>query len=393
MQASLAELANRGVIVNYLDLTQIGNVVEANLSAFGLISAGACPIACVTTDPSLLSKYLFYVDQLHLTSRGFEIVGQYAVRQLEAPLTFESQTDLGLSSASNFGQLMSGRLDLAGGGGEGNPLSFYLVATTASHDVAASNTSLSYDYDSFGVAGGAEYDLGTGMIGVALAYSRPNTDSISGTSRARAEAYHIGAYGQFEAGGAFAEAYGGIGRLDYRIRRAAVINEIEADTEGDSLVAGGEAGYLFQLQGFRAGPVVGAQYARVEMDEYTERGDPVLTLNVSEQRAAELVGFAGVEAQLRTEVGGLDVAPFVKLLAEKELDRSGGSIRYALTGAPMIVNRFELEEGEDDVYARIEGGASFELAPGLALQLQASATVEHPEHDEFSGSLGVKLSF
>jgi phospholipase/lecithinase/hemolysin len=81
IQASLAALTAKGVTVNYLDLTQIGNVVEANLSQFGLISAGACPIACVTTDPTLLDKYLFYVDQVHLTSAGFAIVGRYAVRQ------------------------------------------------------------------------------------------------------------------------------------------------------------------------------------------------------------------------------------------------------------------------------------------------------------------------
>jgi outer membrane autotransporter protein len=393
IQASLANIASGGVIVNYLDLTQIGNVVEANLPAFGLISAGACPVACVTTDPSLLDKYLFYVDQVHLTSAGFAIVGRYAVRQLEAPLTFGAQTDLGLSAVSNFGQLMSGRLDLAGGGGEGNPLSFYLVATSASHDLRDSSTSLAYDYDSFGAAGGAEYDFGAGLVGIALSYAKPKSDSISGTSQVRADAYHIGAYGKFEAGGAFAEAYAGIGRLDYELRREAVIDTISAETDGTTLVAGGEAGYLLDLGGFKAGPVVGVQYARVKMDDYSEAGDPVLTLNVSDQRASELVGFAGLETEFETEVGGLSISPFVNILAEKQLDSSGGTIRYANTASPIIVNRFELEEGEDDVYARLEGGASLELASGLALQLQASATVEHPEQDEFSGSVGLKLSF
>jgi hypothetical protein len=103
------------VTVNYLDVTQIGNVVEANLAAFGLQSAGACPTACVTTNPELLDRFLFYVDQVHLTSAGFAIVGRYAVRQLEAPLQMQAQGDLGLSAAGDFGRLMSGRLDLAQG--------------------------------------------------------------------------------------------------------------------------------------------------------------------------------------------------------------------------------------------------------------------------------------
>ena len=76
MQASLANLANQGVIANWLDLNLIGDRVEQNLAAFGLQSAGVCPIACVTTNPELLSRFLFYVDQVHLTSAGFGIVGR-----------------------------------------------------------------------------------------------------------------------------------------------------------------------------------------------------------------------------------------------------------------------------------------------------------------------------
>ncbi len=142
-----------------------------------------------------------------------------------------------------------------------------------------------------------------------------------------------------------------------------MIDTISAETEGTTLVAGGEAGYLVDLGRLRAGPVAGAQYARVRMDGYGEAGDPVLTLNVSGQRASELVGFAGLETGFKTEVSGLSIAPFFKLLAEKQLDSSGGTIRYANTGSPTIVNRFELEEAEDDVYARLEGAPRWSSHP------------------------------
>ena len=137
MQAPLANLANQGVIVNYLDLNLIGDRVQANLAAFGLISAGACPIACVTTDPSLLGRYLFYVDQVHLTSAGFAIVGRYAVRQLEAPLHLQAQADVGLQAATSFGATLLGRLDLSAarsGGAAAGGLNFYLSGNTASAD-------------------------------------------------------------------------------------------------------------------------------------------------------------------------------------------------------------------------------------------------------------------
>jgi uncharacterized protein YhjY with autotransporter beta-barrel domain/phospholipase/lecithinase/hemolysin len=391
IQTTLAGYANQGVIVNYLDLNRIASVVEGNLSKFGLISAGACPTACVTTDPSLLDKYLFYVDQLHLTSRGFEIVGQYAVQQLEAPLGFQAQTDLGLSSARGFGQLMSGRLDL---GGEGeDPLSFYLVGTTSSHDVRTGRTTNAYEYDSVGAAAGAEYVAGPAMLGVAVSYARPEVDFLTPSSRSRSGAWQVGAYGNFEAGGAFAEGYAGYGWMNQKLRRRAVIDEISAEMDARTLVAGGEAGYLMSFGSLKAGPVIGVQYARVRMDGYAEQGDPVLTLNVQGQRASETDGFVGVEAQIEADVGGLSVKPFVKLLAEKQLDSSGGVIRYASTSAPTIVNTFRLDEQSDAVYGRIEGGASMQLSSRMSLELGASATFEHPEHNEFSGFLGVKIGF
>ena len=81
IRAALATLAKRGVAVHYLDLDRLADRVEADPVAFGLVSAGACPAACIT-NPSLADKYLFYVDRLHLTSAGFAIIGREAVAEL-----------------------------------------------------------------------------------------------------------------------------------------------------------------------------------------------------------------------------------------------------------------------------------------------------------------------
>src|SRR3954469_18437964 len=164
MQATLAGYAHQGVIVNYLDLNKIGDVVAANLSAFGLQSAGACPVACVTTNPELLDKFLFYVDQLHLTSAGFAIVGRYAVRQLQAPLQFEAQTEAGLQAAGSFGSTLSGRLDLGRGGAAQGGLHFFLLGHAASRDHASSLTTDPYSLETIGGTAGAEYQAAGAVI-------------------------------------------------------------------------------------------------------------------------------------------------------------------------------------------------------------------------------------
>jgi uncharacterized protein YhjY with autotransporter beta-barrel domain/phospholipase/lecithinase/hemolysin len=395
IQASLANTAASGVIVNYLDLSQIGNVVEGNLSAFGLISAGACPVACVTTDPSLLDKYLFYVDQVHLTSRGFEIVGQYAVRQLEAPLHFQAQTDLGLQAATSFGQTLSGRLDLssARSGGEGSGLGFYVSGNTATQSIGEGNRNLGYQLDTFGVTAGAEYDMGGAVFGAALNHSRPKADMNTGTGSARARAWQVGAYGGFAAGGAFIQAHAGYGQIDYRTRREAVIDEIEGETDGDAITAGAKAGYLLGMGGMRVGPVIGLQYAKVEMDGYTETGDPVLTLNVGDQDVKALVGSAGLEARGSFDSGGLTIAPYASLTAEKDLEGDGRAIRYAGTASPGIVNTFVLDDRSKDLHGRFTAGANLALGGAFSLQVQGSTSIARDGGNDMAGFLGLKLGF
>jgi outer membrane lipase/esterase len=79
-QQTLAGYAANGVIVHYLDGTALFQQLSANPAAYGLvgISCPALPNTSCIADPT--QKYLFYYDQLHLTSYGFAIVGQYVAK-------------------------------------------------------------------------------------------------------------------------------------------------------------------------------------------------------------------------------------------------------------------------------------------------------------------------
>jgi uncharacterized protein YhjY with autotransporter beta-barrel domain/phospholipase/lecithinase/hemolysin len=394
-QASLATAASQGVIVNYLDLNRIGDVVSTNLNAFGLISAGACPVACVTTDPTLLDKYLFYVDNVHLTAKGFEIVGRYAVRQLEAPLHLQAQTDAGLQSAMAFGSTLSGRMDLsaARGDGGGKGLNLFVTANAASQDYRRSVTNLAYELDTVGVSGGVEYDSGPIVAGLAVNYSRPRADMETGTGKVKAKAWQVGGYAAWSGGGAFAQAYGGYGWLDYDISRAAVIDVINGRTDGQTVVAGAKAGWLASLGGLKVGPVAAVQYAKSKLDGYTESGDPVLTLNVGNQEVHALVGSAGLEARGALTSGGLSIRPYASLTAEKELDGDGRTIRYAGTASPTIVNSFVLANRSKETYGRVTAGASLSLIGSVSLEVQASASFGRNRGNDAGGFAGIKVGF
>ena len=395
IQASLANIANQGVIVNYLDLNKIGDVVQANLSAFGLQSAGACPIACVTTNPELLSRYLFYVDQVHLTSRGFEIVGQYAVRQLEAPLHFETQSAAGLQAATAFGRTMQGRLDLSdarfGNSGE-RPLRLYVSGNFARRDSSATLSSLSYRLNTGGVTAGAEYDNAGLIFGGALNFAHSKAQT-RGTGEAKVDAVQAGIYAGWSGGGAFVQAHGGLGWLDYEMSRQAVIDEISASTDGKTVTAGAKAGYLMGFGGFKLGPVVGLQYAKLDVDGFVESGDPVLTLNVSDQEADTLVGHAGIEARGSFESSGARIQPFFAATVEREFKGDARIIRYAATASPTIVNSWHVPERSDETYGRLSGGVSLGITDWAALQLEGSVSVERDHGNDKAGSVALRIGF
>jgi outer membrane lipase/esterase len=394
MQAPLANLASQGVIVNYLDLNLVGDRVTQNLAAFGLQSAGACPIACVTTNPELLDRFLFYVDQVHLTSAGFAIVGRYAVRQLEAPLHLQAQGDVGLQVASAFGSTLLGRLDLsaARSGGTSGGLSFYVDVNSASVSRPDTLQSLSYELDSTGITGGFDYDLGGGaVIGGAINYSRGEGDMNSGTGRAKATGWQGGVYAGWAGGGAFVEGYAGLGWLDYRIDRTAVIDDIHGRTDGTAFTAGGRAGYLFDLGGARIGPIVGLRYARAKLDGFTETGDPVLTLNVQDQETDSLVGSAGIEARGTLDIGGAAVQPYVQAAVEREFAGDARTVRYALTAAPTIVNQWVLPDRPDDIYGRVTAGANLDITGGISLQVNGTTSIGQDLGNDVAGFVGFRV--
>lgn len=393
MTTTLAGFARQGVIVNYLDLNKLGDVVSANLAAFGLQSAGACPIACVTTNPELLDKFLFYVDQLHFTSAGFAIVGRYAVRQLAAPLQFQAQTEAGLAAAHAFGSTMSGRLDLGRGGAGHDGLAFYVLGHASSRDYASTLTSNPYSLDTAGASAGAEYRAGGAVIGVAVDYTRPKVAFMTGDGSLRAQDWQAGAYAGWSGGGAFVQGYAGYGRLSYRIDRAAVIDTIHSRPNGSSVTAGGKAGYLAGLGGLRVGPIVSVDYERATVHSYTETGDPVLTLNVGRQKADSLLGNAGLELRGDFTSGGLGISPYVAVTAERELQGDARTVTYDETAAPTIVNSFNLPRRSRDTHGRVTAGASLALGGSFALQIQGSTSFDRSGSNDKGGFVGLKMGF
>ncbi len=393
MQSVLAGYAANGVTIHYLDLTLVGQQIAANPTAYGLTSSGACaPAPQCIADANYTNQFLFYVDNLHLTSAGFAIVGKYIATQLEAPLVLQAPSDLGLDTARQFGRTLSLRTDLVGHTAAPG-LHGFIIGDGFSRDVPISQTNEAFDIDGVGVTAGVEMGLVAGVAGVAVNYSRPRVRFGNDSFRENADSYQIGAYAGSAFGPVFAQAHIGYGKDKHKLNRTGVVDAMTAKPDGDHIVAGAKVGYGMPFGPVSIGPVLALDYAKAEVDGYTENGDPALTLNVGKQSYEALTGNVGVELHGAAGLPGIGIRPFASALLEKDLVGDGRVLTYAQTDAPGIVNTFAYPDRSTKIYGRLTGGASASILGALDLEAAVSGTVGKKQGNELSAHVGFRLGF
>nr|WP_272873163.1 autotransporter domain-containing protein [Sphingomonas arenae] len=397
-QDILAGYADNGVVVHYLDLNLMGDRIIADPAAYGLTSAGGCPVAQATrcvTDPAFANQYLFYVDQVHLTSAGFAIVGRYIDAQLTAPLTLGAASNVGFDVARQFGRTLTSRVDLGSprDGETAEGTRFFVVGDTFSRDVGISTTTNAYDIDGVGATAGVEFGFGNGVVGIAGNITRPKVKFATEEGRVRGRSLQIGAYAGTAIGPVFVQGHLGYGRDKHKVRRTGVIDNLSARPDGSHWTAGAKAGYLAPLGVFRAGPVVALDYVKAKVDGYTEEGDEALALDVRKQDLKALTGAVGIEVRGDFAGGGIPLRPYFTAVAEKDFTGDGRTAVWSQTSAPGIVNRFDIGNRSKDPYVRLSGGASAALATNISLDANVSSTFGQDDGDELGAQVGLRVGF
>ena len=400
MQSTLAGYAADGVIVHYLDLNLVLDNVIANPTAYGITRGLACPAFQPATPASatcLLNAggFLFYGDNVHLTSDGFKIVAQYVAAQLTAPLVLQAPSDLGLDVAHQFGNTLTGRMDTGSprDGDSFSGLRFFVLGDSISRKQDAGPRNLSYRASGVGATAGVEYGFGSGVAGLAVNYSKPKVNFTTDAADVDSRSVQVGGYTSFAIAGGFAQAYAGYGWDKHDLKRAGVVEGMEADPKGHHFLIGGKAGYLMPVWKVRAGPIVAIDYAKAKVDGYTESGDPALTLDVSSTSYKSFRGSIGLEVRGDFEGGGVQFRPYTSALVEKEFSGDGRVVRFAQTSAPTIVNSWDFEDASNKPYARFVSGFNAAILSGVSLDVSGSRTMGKEEGEETSAQVGFRFSF
>jgi outer membrane lipase/esterase len=395
MQTTLAGYAANGVTVHYLDLTAILDNVTANAGAYGITSGLVCPLfatgntACVTNS----NGFLVYGDGLHLTSQGFAIVARYVATQLQAPLTLQATSDLGLETARQFGRTLNGRLDLAAprDGDSADGTQIFLIGDTFSRDIEEDSATDGFDVDGVGLSGGVSFGFGNGTVGLVGNYSRPKARFGADVAKTRSKTWQVGGFAGFGLAGGFVQGYAGYGQDSHKITRQGVVEAMTASPDGSHVLAGLKAGYLMPMGGMRIGPVVALDYAKAKVDGYTETGDAALNLNVSSLTAKSMTGSIGAELRGDFNDEGIQLRPFASAALEMDFLGDGRTIRFAQTTAPGIVNSWSFEDRSKKAYGRFSAGASAGILSRVSVDALVSGTVGQKQGDDLSAHIGVKL--
>lgn len=418
MQSSLAAVARSGVRVEYVDTGLVGTLIQANPSRYGF-SSFACTAACIG-NPTLQYQSLFYVDGVHLTSHGFEVLGQYIVNRLNAPLTIAPQGEVASITAMGFAATLFGKLDQfrettgfapstmnsfaavtkapytkAPPLAPVSPWSFYMQGNGGVSDRQGNVAANGFNLDSIGGTIGVEYRLSANaMIGTAFDYSNPKARLFNNTGTTDANSYQFGLYGAWASSNLFAEGLATIGHQDYRNTRPGVVDTITSNPGGTTFVAAGKAGYLFDAGTAKLGPIGGLTYARARVDGFTEAGDPALTLTVGSQTAETLIGSVGVQLRTPFQVHGATINPYLNLTLDDDIIGNGRLIQYSATSAPLIVNNWSVPNGTShNVYGRVSAGVVAPFWSNVALTANVSRTIGRTGGDDFFGTGGLKISF
>jgi phospholipase/lecithinase/hemolysin/uncharacterized protein YhjY with autotransporter beta-barrel domain len=394
IQGVLAGYAANGVTVHYLDLTTLLQEVQANLSTYGFTSAGPCsPIPQCVADSAYASRFVFWVDALHPTSHTSAVIAQYMAAQLQAPLTLEAPSELGLETGQQFGRTLTGRMDLSPprDGNAANGLQVFAVGDYFSRNVGSDSATDNFEIRGYGGTLGVQYGFGNGVVGVAGNYSRPKASFPNGASETRDRTWQVGGFAAADLMGGFGQAYVGYGHDDHRIRRTGVAFPMTASPNGSHWVAGAKAGYLMPFGPVKVGPVVALDYAKAKVDGYTESGDPALNLIVGSSSGKLLEGSIGAELRGNLTAGGAGVRPVGSIVLVKDLIGDGRSIDFAQTTSPGIVNSWRLADRSKHVYGRLTGGLSASIVGGLNVDALVSTTVSRRGGNDTSAHLGVRI--
>ncbi|MGI4879800.1 MAG: autotransporter domain-containing protein, partial [Janthinobacterium lividum] len=192
----------------------------------------------------------------------------------------------------------------------------FLVASGREGHYNAATDRAHVEYSAASVIGGIDYRFGAkSLLGVVGGYDTVKAKLGESTPDSTIRNYFGGGYGTLGIGPLYVEAFGTYGEANYDLRRgvnfAQTSLSFTAQTHSRTYFGGGTAGLSFNLAGFEFEPFVGARYAKLRLNGFTE-GDSFGALTLGRTSYESVLGRAGLRIGAAFQVAGATVRPEIR---------------------------------------------------------------------------------
>lgn len=155
------------------------------------------------------------------------------------------------------------------------------------------------------------------------------------------------------------------------------------------------SGYDYAFDGFIVGPRMGVQYTNLSINGYTEKGNTGLELAYGTDTTRSLQTTLGIRGSgaISTGFGVIIPEASAEWVHEFMNDQRSINVRFAQDFRPTPVRFDYNNERPDRDFAHMGMGISWILPNGIQPYLYFDTLLGHRYYDQYSGSIGARITF
>ncbi|MHA6492158.1 autotransporter domain-containing protein [Pseudomonas borbori] len=350
-------------------------------------------INSATPDPT---KLLFN-DSVHPTTAVQQIFADYTYSLLAAPWELSLLPEMAHGTLRSHQDQL--RAQLLGDWEAWQPVGQWRSMVSASGqrlDFDSQDASADADGDGYSLNVGSSYRIDEAWrVGVSLGLYEQELEAGNADSDYDMRSYLGTAFAQYQQNRWWADLSASAGYLDYRdLQRNFSLGIVDVGQEGDSegqlWALSGRVGYDIAQPGseWHLSPFISADYARVEVDGYSESSSSATALTFGDQeRTSKRLGI-GLQGRWAVTA---NTQLFAEIAREKEFEDDSSEVDMALNSLPSL--DFTLQGYQpDDRLDRASLGVRQQLTSDLALS--GAYSLRRGEDDQQQGiSLSLSLDW
>jgi outer membrane lipase/esterase len=332
-----------------------------------------------------------------LGARLASLRGGAPTMSLTAPAVASDQEAVRVAAAPTASDVIRTTPDRSGRFG------VFINGTAAWGDRDRTDLEEGYDFNNYGVTGGADYRFTPNLIaGAAFSYYRTEADINDNLGTVEADSFGITLYGTYYVGDFFIDLLGGFMWNNYDTERLVQVTNIatpvnaiaKGDTEGQQYTVSAGVGYQYRWQALTLTPLARLDYVHLHVNGYNETGGGGLALEVKSQNVDSLQSSLGAQVGYAFPLNFGVLVPQVRGEWRHEFLDDQRNIRARFLDDPNPQAFFATETDKPDRdYFVVAAGLSAVFARGISAFVNYETFLglrEFTRH-EFTG--GVRVEF